>query len=150
MKDFKLIGISARTINKDNRAAMDIGRLWARFYDEGIFEKVPQRTGTELYVIYTDYAGDYQSSYTTIIGVSVSSLKSIPEGLIGWEFAAEVFEKYNARGPIPECIVATWQGIWSRDKVLRRKYTYDMEIYDHRSLQGNESEVDVYVAVEQD
>jgi predicted transcriptional regulator YdeE len=73
-------------------------------------------------------------------------LDNIPEGLIGREFVGENFIKYVAKGEMPKAVVETWQKIWSSDKTLNRKYTYDFEVYGEKSQNGLNSEVEIYIA----
>ncbi|MGI9825445.1 GyrI-like domain-containing protein, partial [Riemerella anatipestifer] len=64
---FKVIGISTRTTNKDNKSKEDLGKLWGQFYAENIFEKIPNKVSDEIFSIYTDYKSNYTEEYTTII-----------------------------------------------------------------------------------
>ncbi|MEO7313952.1 MAG: GyrI-like domain-containing protein [Ginsengibacter sp.] len=144
---FKLIGISTRTTNKNNQAATELQKLWGNFFAENILERIPNKQSNEIYAIYTDYKSDFTDEYTTIIGVPVSSLNDIPEGLIGREFEAQNFQTFTAKGKMPDAVVATWMDIWKRDKELNRSYTYDLEIYGERSQDKNNPEVDIYIAV---
>jgi predicted transcriptional regulator YdeE len=143
---FKLIGISIRTTNKDNKAAQDLGSLWGRFYAENLLAKIPNQLSNEVFAIYTDYKSDYTEEYTAIIGVPVSTLDEIPDGLVGREFKAEHFQKIIAKGEMPQAVVNAWMDIWKRDKELNRAYSYDMEVYGERSQKGENSEVDIYIA----
>ena len=143
---FKIIGISTRTTNKDNIAQQDLGKLWGQFYSENIFEKIPNKLSNEVLTIYTDYKSDFTEDYTTIIGILVSTLDEIPSGLIGREFQAENFQKFTAKGEMPNAVVNTWIDIWKRDKELNRKYSYDFEVYGKKSQNGENSEVDIYIA----
>ena len=143
---FKIIGISTRTTNKDNIAQQDLGKLWGQFYSENIFEKIPNKLSNEVLTIYTDYKSDFTEDYTTIIGILVSTLDEIPSGLIGREFQAENFQKFTAKGEIPNAVVNSWIDIWQRDKELKRKYSYDFEVYGKKSQNGENSEVDIYIA----
>ncbi|WP_394330373.1 GyrI-like domain-containing protein [Nitritalea halalkaliphila] len=79
--------------------------------------------------MYTDYKGDFTDEYTTIIGVPVSTLDEIPNGLIGREFKSENFQKFTAKGEMPKAVLDTWIDIWQRDSELDRKYSYDFEVY---------------------
>jgi len=144
---FKIIGISTRTTNKDNIAQQDLGKLWGQFYSENIFEKIPNKLSNEVLTIYTDYKSDFTEDYTTIIGILVSTLDEIPSGLIGREFQAENFQKFTAKGEIPNAVVNSWIDIWQRDKELKRKYSYDFEVYGDKSQNGENSEVDIYIAI---
>ena len=69
LKPFFVIGISVRTSNENGQAANDIPALWNRFRLENIGAKLINKTGDEVYSIYTDYEGDYTQPYTTILGL---------------------------------------------------------------------------------
>ncbi|ADQ81473.1 effector binding domain-containing protein [Riemerella anatipestifer] len=143
---FKVIGVSTRTTNKDNKSKEDLGKLWGQFYAENIFEKIPNKVSDEIFSIYTDYKSNYTEEYTTIIGVPVSTLNEIPNGLVGREFEAENFQKFVAKGEMPNAVINTWIDIWNRDEELNRKYTYDFEVYGGNSQKGQDSEVEIYIA----
>jgi predicted transcriptional regulator YdeE len=144
---FKLIGISIRSSNISGQAAQDLGLLWQRFFQENISDKIPNKTGEEIYSVYTDYESDYQGEYTCLIGMKTDSLNEIPVGLIGREFSEAEYKKFVATGKIPEAVVETWMEIWSKDKELNRSYTADFEIYGPASQQGDNSEVEIFIAV---
>jgi predicted transcriptional regulator YdeE len=143
---FKIIGISIRTTNKNNQSAQDLAKLWNQFYSENIFAKIPNKSSNLILSIYTDYRSDYTDEYTTIIGVPVSTLHEIPEGLIGREFQAEGFKKFLAKGVMPDAVVDTWIDIWKRDKDLNRKYSYDFEVYGDKCQNGENSEVEIFIS----
>ena len=143
---FKIIGISTRTTNKENKSQSDLEKLWGRFFSEHIFEKIPNKVSNEILSIYTDYKSDYTEEYTTILGVPVSTLDEIPNEMIGREFLEEKFEKFTAKGEMPNAVVNTWIEIWRKDGELNRKYTYDFEVYGENSQNGENSEVEIYIA----
>ncbi len=144
---FKIIGISIRTTNENNKSQEDLTKLWGQFYAENILEKVPNKISNEVFSIYTDYKSDFTEDYLTIIGVPVSTLEEIPNGLIGREFQSDKFQKFTAKGKMPNAVVNTWINIWNRDKELNRKYSYDFEVYGENSQKGENSEVDIYIAI---
>lgn len=146
INEFKIVGISVRTTNKDSQSAQDIGKLWQQFYVEKLFDKISNKLSNDIYSIYTDYKSDFTDEYTTIIGVQVSSLENIPTGLIGRQFPPDNFVKYTAKGLMPEAVAKTWITIWEKDKELNRKYTYDFEVYGEKSQNGENSEVEIYIA----
>jgi len=47
---------------------------------------------------------------------------------------------------MPKAIVEAWIDIWEKDKELSRKYTYDFEVYGEKSQNGENSEVEIYIA----
>ncbi|GGI27753.1 GyrI-like domain-containing protein [Pedobacter mendelii] len=147
MENFKIIGISVVTTNQNNQAATDLGLLWGRFYNEQIFNKIPNKESEDVYAIYTDYESDYTEKYTTIIGQRVSSLDNIPDGLVGREINNERILRYFAKGEMPNAVVETWQEIWANDVTLKRTYVADFEVYGAKSQQGAESEVEIYIGI---
>jgi len=143
---FKVIGISIRTTNANNQSQQDLGQLWGQFFAGNIIEKIPNKISSHILAIYTDYESDYTGEYTTIIGVPVSTLSEVPSGLIGREFEAENFQKFIAKGEMQSAVVNTWIDIWQRDKELNRKYSYDFEVYGDKSNNGDNSEVEIFIA----
>lgn len=143
---FKIIGIATRTTNKDNQAQQDLEQLWGAFFANNLVEQIPNQVSNEILAIYTDYESDYTEAYTTIIGMRVSTLDEVPEGLLGRAFEAATFEKFTAKGTMPQAVVATWMSIWQRDKELQRAYSYDFEVYGAAAQQGAQSEVPIYIA----
>ena len=144
---FKVIGISIRTTNANSQSQQDLGKLWGQFFAENIIAKIPNKISSHILCIYTDYESDYSGEYTTIIGVPVSILEEVPSGLIGREFEADNFRKFVAKGVMTSAVVNTWIDIWQRDKELNRKYSYDFEFYGESSNKGEQSEVEIFVAV---
>lgn len=146
-KGFKIIGISVRTSNQNNQAKEDLERLWHNFFADNIIEKTPNKLSNEIFVIYTDYKSNYSEDYNAIIGIPVSTLDEIPNGLIGREFQSENFQKFTAKGKLPNAIIEIWNHIWQKDKELNRKYSYDIEIYGENSQNGDNSEAEIFISI---
>ena len=104
---FKVIGVSIRTTNANSQSQQDLGKLWGQFFAENIIEKIPNKISSNILCIYTDYESDYTGEYTTIIGVPVSTLDEVPNGLIGREFEAGNFLKFVAKGEMSNAVVNT-------------------------------------------
>jgi len=79
--------------------------------------------------------------------MQVTSLEDIPAGLIGRQFSSDNFIRFVAKGSMPKVIVDVWMDVWNRDKELNRKYSYDFEVYGDKSQNGEDSEVEIYIAV---
>ncbi len=54
-----------------------------------------------------NYESDYKGKYTAIIGLKVSSLKQIPDRLIGREFSGGKYQKFVAKGHMPNAVMGT-------------------------------------------
>ncbi|WP_340066830.1 GyrI-like domain-containing protein [Ascidiimonas aurantiaca] len=150
MKGFKIVGITIKTTNQDGKAAEDLGKLWEQFYSQDISGKILNKKSDAIYSVYTDYESDYTGKYTCIIGLCVESLEQIPDGLTGREFESGEYRKFIAKGQMPKAVSETWQEIWKKDKELNRTYTADFEIYGHRSQNGENAEIDIYIATKQE
>lgn len=141
INSFQIIGISIETTNENQQSIQDIGALWNRFFSENITAKIPNKLGDEIYSLYTEYESDYKGKYTAILGMKVSSLDSIPEGMIGREFQGGTYQKLTAKSLEPESVVGVWKEIWAKNEELNRKYTVDFEVH----KQGSKTEV--FIAV---
>ena len=148
IENFKIIGIEIETTNENGKSAEDLGKLWEQFYSENVPSQILNKKTHEVYSIYTDYETDYKGKYKTIIGQKVDSLDKIPNGLIGREFKGGKYQKFIAKGEMPNAVMEKWQEIWAKDKELNRKYTADFEVYGKNSQNGENSEVEIYIATE--
>ncbi len=144
---FNIIGIKIETTNENGRAAVDLGKLWEQFYTENIPSKIPNKISDDIYSIYTDYESDYKGKYTTIIGLKVNALDQIPNGMVGREFKGGNYRKFVAKGKMPNAVLETWQEIWEKDNELKRTYTADFEVYGQKSRNGENAEVEIYIAI---
>lgn len=147
LNNFKFIGISVETTNANGQSANDLQKLWERFYSENIPTQIPNKVTDEIYSIYTDYETNYTGKYTCIIGFKVNSLDKIPENLIGREFEGGQFQKFIAKGQMPDAVVETWQKIWQKEGELNRKYEVDFEVYGKNSQKGEDSEVQIFISI---
>lgn len=148
-KGFNFIGLSTKTSNQNGEASPAITALWSEFIASNLLEKIPQAIDSDIVCIYTDYESDYTGTYTCLLGMKVSSLDSVPEGLVGRHFEGGLFQTVVAQGELPESLVRKWKEIWDNDAKLNRAYTYDFEIYDERARNGDNSEVHIYLSIKQ-
>ncbi len=148
IEPFKIIGIGIRTTNEGQKATRDIAALWQRFMRDQILEKIPNKTESTIYSLYTDYQGDHTQPYLAIIGCKVSDLSEIPDGMVGKSFSGGSYCKTSARGDLMQgLIVNHWSKIWELD--LDRAYTADFEVFGKKSQNPNDAEVDFYVALKE-
>lgn len=148
LEAFKIIGIETETTNQNGKSITDLGKLWEQFYADNIASKIPNIKSDEVFSIYTDYQTDYKGRYKTIIGLKVHSLDTVPNGLIGREFKGGKHQKFVAKGKMPNAVAKKWEEIWAKDNELNRKYTADFEVYGKKSQNGEDSEVEIYIATE--
>jgi len=56
-----------------------------------------------------------------------------------------VYSKIIAKGQMPDCIANAWKDIWASK--IDRAYSYDFEIYDERSKDWSDAEVEIFVSI---
>jgi predicted transcriptional regulator YdeE len=150
-----VVGIATRTDNSAERdpATASIGRLWERFYAEGVAEQIPDRADpTTILAVYTDYERDHTGPYTLLVGFEVKSLHDVPAGLQGVAISAANCEIFPVHGPMPEALIATWGQVWAHfddPSNGKRSYTCDIEFY-RTGPETKETRAEIAIAVESD
>ncbi|WP_373330613.1 GyrI-like domain-containing protein [Salmonirosea aquatica] len=110
--EFKIIGIAVRTTNENGQATQEIPALWNRFISEGMAGRIPNKMGESLYCVYTDYVLDHTQPYTTILGYKVTTLATIPEGMVGKTIPEGKYVRYLSKGNLMEgAVIGTWHEI---------------------------------------
>jgi predicted transcriptional regulator YdeE len=144
---FKLVGLKlkGKTTNQNNQSGKDCGYLWQKFQTEKIFERIPEKLSNEIYAVYYDYESDETSPFSYFIGCKVTENTVTPPGLDQLIVPAQKYQKFTARGVMPHCISETWKQIWNSD--INRKFGFDFEIYDARSKDWNNAEVDIFLSI---
>ena len=146
LPQFKLIGLKLehKTTNEGGQSGIDCGNHWAKFEKEKFEQRIPNKLSDEIYAVYFDYDGDHTKPFSYFIGCKVNFDSTIPEGMDNLIIPAGTFIKVAARGKMPDCIANSWKAIWKEK--TDRAYTYDFEIYDDRSKNWNDGEVDIFIS----
>lgn len=144
---FTLIGLKlpGKTTNENGQASIDCGNLWQQFEKGKVVEQIPNKTDNTIYAVYYDYDGDYTKPYSYFIGCKVEPETSTPSGLNSLTIPEQNYHKITAKGKMPACIADAWKEIWNSE--LNRAYGYDFEVYDERTRDWNNAEVDIFVAL---
>lgn len=148
IQKFQIIGISTRTTNENGQSAIDIEALWEKFWNEELPNQIPNKVNDEIYAIYTDYETDYTGAYTTIVGFPVSTLDTIPEGMIGITIETTEYQKFVSNGKMPEAVFNTWLEIWADQELnSKRAYLSDFTIHGEKYFDGDNAEVETFISV---
>lgn len=143
---FDIVGIRTRTMN-DGSAARDIPALWQRFMTEGVMDRIPNKADTSIYCLYTAYESDHLHPYDVVLGCKVIRTDNIPDGFTHLTVPAANNAQFLAKGVIEhgEAVIETWMEVWKAD--LDRAYSVDYEVYDERSNDLKNAEVDIFIAL---
>lgn len=149
IEPFSIIGLSIRTTNTNGKSAIDIPMLWNEFISGQVAEKIPARIDDTVYCVYTEYEKDHTRPYTVILGCRVPDLDEIPEGMKGITIEAGDYYKRKAKGDISQgAVFYAWAAIWNSD--IPRAFTSDFEVYGEKAQDPENTEVDIFVAVNTD
>ena len=145
IKPFILVGISIKTTNENGRSNIDCGHLWQKFEVENYADKIPGKMDNKIIAVYYDYEGDYTQPFSYFIGCKVHQHIDVPRGMQALLVPGGSYQLFKATGKMPDCVASSWREIWSAE--IKRSYLYDFEVYDERSLDWNNAEVDIYISV---
>ncbi|PIQ30707.1 MAG: AraC family transcriptional regulator [Bacteroidetes bacterium CG18_big_fil_WC_8_21_14_2_50_41_14] len=144
--NFKLVGIKLenKTTNENNQSGLDCGNLWQKFETEKIFDLIPDKLSNEIYAVYYDYEKDETKPFSYFIGCMVDE-KAIPPGELNELFVpSQNYVKVIAKGVMTGCITEAWEKIWNSN--TNRKFGFDFEVYNERSQDWNDAELDIFVS----
>lgn len=144
---FVVIGIAARTSNaKDMTGEGIIGKQWGRFLQENLAAQIPNKVGSAIVAVYTDYASDQNGEYTFVIGARVRAGAEAPAGMVAKIVPAGRYAVFvSERGPVGEVVMRTWKRVWAAG--IDRAYQADYEVYDERAGDPGNAVVEVRVGV---
>ena len=146
MTGFKLIGLKLdkKTTNEGGQSNIDCGGLWQKFEARDFAGQIPNKLGDEIYAVYFDYDGDHTQPFSYFIGCKVDRYAEVPKNMDCLVIPEQNYFKTTAKGQMPNCISSAWKDIW--DSKTDRLFTFDFEVYDKRSRDWSDAEVDIFVA----
>jgi predicted transcriptional regulator YdeE len=143
-----LLGLSLgrTTSNAEGQSAIDCGNLWHKFKTEDYQDRILGKTSEQIFAVYHDYESNSSGQFRYFIGCQVSDDAQIQDGLELLVIPRGTYERFVAKGRMPDSISEAWKVIWSSE--IKRTYQADFEVYDERSKDWNDAEVDVFVSIE--
>lgn len=149
-----IVGIGIRTNNSDELSGKGkIQKLWEKFYQDNLHEKIKNKTSENIYGIYSDYESDHNGEYHYFIGFEVLetqayekdpylAIKKIDLG----KYSAIATEKGVAQQVIP----MAWNKIWkmnSSELGGKRSFQTDFEIYPQEANASNLTIFNIYLGI---
>ena len=136
--------LGKKTTNEDGQSSIDCGNLWQKIDKENFVERIPNKLSDDLYAVYFDYEGDHTKPFSYFIGCKVKVDSDAPEGMDSLFIPEENYTRVISRGTMPDCLTNSWKDIW--DSKIERAYNYDFEVYDERSKNWSNAEVEIFVS----
>jgi predicted transcriptional regulator YdeE len=147
LKDIKLIGLALKikTTNTNGQSSIDCGNLWQEFEKGKYIDIIPNKLNDQVLAVYHQYEGDHTKSFSYFIGCKVKAGSEVPAGLETLTITQGVYQKIDAKGKMPDCVINAWKEIWASD--IPRTYQIDFEVYDEKSKDWNNAEVEIYLSI---
>ena len=147
LREVKLIGLALKikTTNANGQSGIDCSNLWQEFEKGKYAELIPNKLTDEILAVYHQYEGDYTNPFSYFIGCKVKADTEVPQGLETLTISEGLYQKIIAKGKIPDCIINAWKEIWVSN--IPRSYKIDFEVYDKRSKDWNNAEVEIYLSI---
>lgn len=140
-----LMGIACK-VSPQQLDDHNTANLWEKFWSEDVFHQIPHKISEEVIGLYCNYEGDHTDPYTFFIGCPVSNIDKIPEGLVGQIIPTSTYAVFQVTGNYPASLTHTWEKIYSLP--FKRTYTGDFEVYSQAFIQGQSTNMSVYIALE--
>jgi len=151
--EFWVVGIQARTTNAKEMAGQGvIPQTWGRFFQDALLDKIPNKVDSTIYSVYSGYASDRNGEYDFMIGAKVNAVTTAPAGMVARKVPAGRYAVVpSASGPVEQVVPGVWRQVWEmEDKHTlggARAYQTDFEVYDQRSQDPKNSQVDLYIGL---
>jgi len=148
LEEIKLVGLAlkAKTSNINEQSSIDCGNLWQEFEEGKYAELIPNKLSDEILAVYHDYEGDHTQPFSYFIGCKVKPDIVVPPGLETLTIPKGTYQKIHAKGKMPDCVANAWKEVWVSG--IPRSYIMDFEVYDEKSKDWANAEVEVYLSVE--
>lgn len=82
LEEKRVVGLAARTNNQSPEMGAVIGGLWEKFYGEGVYAQIENKTSDKVLGIYTDYAGGAMDDYTIMVACEAAESETMPKDTI--------------------------------------------------------------------
>ncbi len=146
---FSIIGIELKTTTRDGLNFIEIPRFWQTVLKKGQIANIPDRKSPETILgICMDFASDGSFSY--IIGAEVTSTENTPDDMACKTIPAAEYAVFTTHGKLPDSIQQVTRYIyqqWLPNSAYQRTDSADFELYDERSMDPENGEVDIYVPI---
>ncbi len=125
-----------------------IPRQWEKFYSHQLANQIHSKKNSTTLALYTNYETDENGSYSFAIGAEVTQVLQIPNGMKSYSIEPSQDIVFTTRkGPVQDVVIEAWQHIWEWSKTNKRAFSTDFELYDERSIDPNNSQVDIYISI---
>ena len=148
-KAFSVIGIELKTTTREGKNFVEIPQFWQQVIQKKQIKNIPNKKQPDRVLgICMDFRADGAFSY--IIGSEVTHTDNVPDDMVSREIPEANYAVFTARGKMPDSIQNTTKYIY-REWLPKSKYQHahspEFELYDERSGDSENAEVDIYIPI---
>lgn len=136
-------GLTARTNNQSPDMGAVIGNLWQSFYQNGIYEKIPEKRNEKAIGLYSDYAGNEKDDYDVTVGCEVDSGENLPSGICVKRIPSGAYARFIVQGDMHQAVAEFWEQLWEME--LNRAFLSDFEEYQNGDMEH--AVIHVYISL---
>lgn len=143
LKEKSVFGFAARTNNHSEDCMSVIGGLWQKFYSEGGYDAILEKTDGKSLGIYSDYENGAKGDYTVTVACEAAPDAQVPEKMVHMVIPAGKYAKFIVKGNMHEAVGRFWQELWAMD--LDRTFVCDFEEYQNSDMEN--AEIHMYIGI---
>lgn len=144
LKEKTVAGLKIRTSNNDPNMVREIGGLWQRFFENSIYQSIPNKQNDKTIGLYTNYESDVNGAYDMMVCCEILNHSDLPIGMHTQTIHSGKYAKFIVQGDVQKAISEFWNKLWSMD--LDRKYSCDFEEY-QSGCDMKKAEVYIYISL---
>ena len=148
-KAFPIIGIELKTTSREGKNFIEIPQFWTQVIQKKQIDKIPNKKQPGAVLgICMDFRTDGDFSY--IIGSEVTNTDRVPDDMVTKMIPNAEYAVFTAIGKMPDSIQDTTKYIhreWLPKSKFQHADSPEFELYDERSDNSENSEVDIYVPI---
>lgn len=148
-KAFPVIGIELKTTTREGKNFIEIPQFWQQVIQNEQIKNIPNKKKPDTVLgICMDFSADGSFSY--VIGSEVTDTDHVPDDMVCKKIPEAEYAVFTTRGKMPDSIQNTTRYIykeWLPNSKYQHAHSPEFELYDERSDNSENAEVDVYIPV---
>jgi AraC family transcriptional regulator len=148
-KAFLVIGIELKTTTSEGKNFIEMPQFWQQVIQKRQIKNIPNKKQPDTVLgICMDFKTDGAFSY--IIGSEVTHTDNVPDDMVSREILEANYAVFTARGKMPDSIQNMIKYIyqeWLPKSNYQHAYSPEFELYDERSDDSENAEVDIYIPI---
>jgi predicted transcriptional regulator YdeE len=144
LEEKKVAGLRIRTSNSDPNMGSSIGMAWQKFFEEGIYNCIPDKKNDKSIGLYTNYENGVNGAYDVMVCCEVENMPSSDEDIQPEIIPSGKYAKFIIHGHVQKAVAEFWMKLWSMN--LDRKYSCDFEEYQGGGDMEN-AEIHIYISL---